>query len=606
MTLPRWWLPALLSALLLLPAAPAGAVTVTELQQGLAGSPSPGAPVVGPDGNVWFTDHGAIGRLTPGGAITEFSQGVPAGETPADSIVVGSDGALWFPLTGVASHAIGRLDPATGMITHYATAADASSVVEGPDGNVWFLGGAAQPAIGYVTPTGAVTEITSGFNVGASIEALAPGPDGNMWFLDDGASDAVGHVNLHVNPHTVAETTSGVSNNNLGQITAGPDGHTMWFTGSTVLGKITLPAGTVTEITAPNNGLQPGAETDEIMVGPDNNLWFDDQDNGHDAIGRINPATFAVTEFPLKTATAPWTMSFGFDGNIYAVQTGLVAQMTQAGAVTEFPTSSAMSGMDNDSIIPAPDGNLYYNDLGTPIAMVEVNLQHAPTAATGAASAITTSSATVAGSVTPLTADTTVSFRYGTTPTALNQAAAAGTLHASTTASPVAAQLAGLPAGTTVYYEAVATNANGTTTGSVQAFTTVSSPPAPAPGPSTTAASVDDQRLTLVTPSPLVCIAASARLPVTFTSSRAGRSHTHLRLRLVTFTIDRGVKHTRHARHRTVVTYTPNATAQSSPAREQLSLKGLAHGTHTLKVLATYTVGRRTVTKTLSAKFLVC
>jgi streptogramin lyase len=611
---------------------PAAAITVTEFTQGLAASPNPGAPTAGPDGNVWFTDHGAIGRITPAGAITEYTQGIPGGDSPANSITLGSDGALWFCLTGT-SPAIGRIDPTTGTISDFGLTSNPQSVTEGPDGNVWFIGGAGMgtPAIGYITPTGKVTEITTGFSaVSPAPEAIAPGPDGNMWFLDNGGSYAVGHVDLSTTPHTLAETSSGVDQTAvLGNLAGGPDGN-VWFTASGAIGKVTLPLGTVSEVMAGTNGLQSGAEPDEIMVGPDNNLWFDDQYNGFDAIGKIVPSTFSITEYPLKTATTPWTMTFGSDGDVYVAQTGQVAQLTTSGKVTEFPTKSNTSGMDNDSMILGPDGNVYYNDFGAPLAIVQVNLDEKPTATTGAATAITTSSATISGSVTPLSAATTVSFQYGTTP-ALGSTAPAVTLPASASASPVSANLNGLPASTKIYYEVQAANANGTTTGAMQSLTTAAAPtsttttPTTTPTPparSVTVARIGDQRLTLTTPPSQGCTARRSQLPANFTSTASRGSHERLHLIRVAFFIDKGIKHkhretSRSGRKRrtvTVTTYSANATSHTTPANVALTLAALRSGIHTLTVRATYsqTVGPRRHrhkqirTKTLSARFRVC
>ncbi|MGO9958896.1 MAG: hypothetical protein ACLP50_23525 [Solirubrobacteraceae bacterium] len=617
--------------------APAGATTITEFTAGLAASPSPGAPTAGRDGNVWFTDHGAVGKITPAGAITEYTQGIPVGDTPADSITVGSDHALWFCLDGTTP-AIGRIDPATGTITHFALASDPQSVVEGPDGNVWFMGGAGTPAIGYITPGGHVTEITSGFTTATpEPEAITPGPDGNMWFLDVGSPYSVGHVDLSTTPYTLSETSGGVDPLEvLGNLTAGPDGN-VWFTAAGAIGKVSLPAGTVTEIMAGTNGLQSGAVPDEITPGPDGNLWFDDQYAGFDAIGKIVPSTSSITEYPLTTATTPWTMTFGSDNKIYAVQTGLVAQMTTSGHETELPTASSTSGMDGDSMIQGPDGNVYYNDLGTPLAIVQINLDQKPAVTTGAATAVTASSATVSGSVTPLSAQTTVTVRYGPT-TALGSTAPAAILPASTTATTVSANLTGLPASTTIDYEVVATNANGTTTGAMQSFTTAAAPttptitttptPTPTPTPTATpppsviAARIGDQRLTLTTPSAQVCTASTATLAASFTSTTVGGSREHLHFIRVAFSIDKGVTHTRHETIRargkrrtvTVTTHSPNATERSSPATVKLRLAGLKPGLHTLTVAGSYseTAGRgrkrhkQFKTKTLHAQFRVC
>src|SRR5262249_59780556 len=51
--------------------------------------------VAGPDGNIWFTESSAnkIGRITPGGVITEFAAG--AASRPR-ALFVGPAAALWF------------------------------------------------------------------------------------------------------------------------------------------------------------------------------------------------------------------------------------------------------------------------------------------------------------------------------------------------------------------------------------------------------------------------------------------------------------------------------------------------------------------------------
>jgi streptogramin lyase len=79
----------------------------------------PNSIAAGPDGNVWFTSlttrslpnigtPPAIGRITPGGEITEFRAGMTYASSP-DGIVSGSDGALWF--TDRERRSIGRLVP---------------------------------------------------------------------------------------------------------------------------------------------------------------------------------------------------------------------------------------------------------------------------------------------------------------------------------------------------------------------------------------------------------------------------------------------------------------------------------------------------------------
>ena len=76
----------------------------------LASGSGPNSITSGPDGNLWFTEVGkdAIGRITTGGVVTEFTQGLPANVTP-NIITAGPDGNLWFTENGLS--AIGRITP---------------------------------------------------------------------------------------------------------------------------------------------------------------------------------------------------------------------------------------------------------------------------------------------------------------------------------------------------------------------------------------------------------------------------------------------------------------------------------------------------------------
>jgi virginiamycin B lyase len=74
---------------------------ITEFTEGLTPNCRPVNIALGTDGNLWFTETaGKIGRITPGGVISEFSEGLTPGSHPMD-IALGADGNLWF--TEVAS-----------------------------------------------------------------------------------------------------------------------------------------------------------------------------------------------------------------------------------------------------------------------------------------------------------------------------------------------------------------------------------------------------------------------------------------------------------------------------------------------------------------------
>jgi len=102
--------------------------------------------------------------------------------------------------------------------------------------------------------------------------------------------------------------------------------------------------------------------------------------------------------------------------------------------------------------------------------------------ATSAPSAITTSAATISGSVNPQGAAVKVSFQFGTT-TAYGQSTRPQTLGVGNTPIGLTAQLTSLPVGTTIHYRAVAQTDFGTFTGVDQTLTTLRTvPPPPAIG----------------------------------------------------------------------------------------------------------------------------
>src|SRR5205807_545031 len=80
---------------------------------------------VGPDGNLWFTETSTdkIGRITPGGVVTEFSSGITADSGPY-YITAGPDGNLWF--TEFFGNKIGKITT-TGTVTEYSAGLSSGS-----------------------------------------------------------------------------------------------------------------------------------------------------------------------------------------------------------------------------------------------------------------------------------------------------------------------------------------------------------------------------------------------------------------------------------------------------------------------------------------------
>ncbi len=128
----------------------------------------------GPDGNLWFTQAsqsapGAIGRITPSGAITLFS--LASSVTPL-SITAGPDGALWFTMIEGAAETgkIGRITT-SGELSYFRPPDHSllpKDITTGPDNALWFTqmgaAGGATPKIGRVTTAGAFNEFPIAFD----------------------------------------------------------------------------------------------------------------------------------------------------------------------------------------------------------------------------------------------------------------------------------------------------------------------------------------------------------------------------------------------------------------------------------------------------------
>lgn len=93
---------------------------------------------VGQDHNIWFSQStSTIGRLTPGGDVTQFPLSPSVNIDPTGSITAGPDGNVWFALD---NGEIGRITT-SGEITYFTlpdSSAEVSLSAEGPDRAVWF------------------------------------------------------------------------------------------------------------------------------------------------------------------------------------------------------------------------------------------------------------------------------------------------------------------------------------------------------------------------------------------------------------------------------------------------------------------------------------
>jgi streptogramin lyase len=257
-------------------ASTAGVITEYPLPTPGAG---PSGMVAGPDGNMWFVEHsaGKVGKITPAGEITEYS--IPTPGAGPHHITLGADGNLWFTETEV--NKIGRITT-DGVIDEFDVPTDDTGpvgIAAGSDGNVWFTESRAG-SVGRITPTGAITE----FPVpGAHGQwSLATGADGNVWYTH-GQVHAIGRVTMD---GAVTEFPTDDPDSMPNFVGAGPDGN-VWYTdmrpGAYKVGSVT-PAGEVTEYPLTGSGLPTG-----ITAGPDGEIWFTTVDGSALVRMRLTP-----------------------------------------------------------------------------------------------------------------------------------------------------------------------------------------------------------------------------------------------------------------------------------------------------------------------------
>lgn len=192
------------------------------------------------------------------------------------------------------------------------------------------------------------------------------------------------------------------------------------------------------------------------------------------------PYSFTISGSNLSTANVNVAALSGYE---YATATGgpytNTLSITQAGGTF----TQQVYVRFKPTAVQSYNGNIAVSGGGvsTPVnaAAVGSGVNSAPTVTTGAASAITQTSATAAGSIPDIgcSAITAYGIEYSTTngfPNGTGTQVAASNLSSGNFSS----NLTGLTAGTTYYYKAYATNGGGTGYGTQQQFTTQSLSPA--------------------------------------------------------------------------------------------------------------------------------
>jgi sugar lactone lactonase YvrE len=124
---------------------------------------------------------------------------------------------------------------------------------------------------------------------------------------------------------------------------------------------IDTDTGKITEFPLPTPGAQPYG----IVRGPDGNIWF--TESGANQIGRINPTTGIIQEFPIDSAGSDQAESItvGPDSNLWFTLTGTnkigAMNPTTGKMVGEYGVPTANAGLAQIVADPA-DGDLWFTE----------------------------------------------------------------------------------------------------------------------------------------------------------------------------------------------------------------------------------------------------
>jgi virginiamycin B lyase len=302
---------------------------ITEFTAPTAMSSLDSRIVLGADGDLWFTEFGAIAAFNPSNPNTGTTLNVtktvalPGGSHEApEGITAGPGGTIWYTegvfnsgFTGFASFGVGEINANTGTLikeTPVVAASEPDGITAGPDGNIWFtVTGTATVAgtIDSINPsTYKITTLPIPTNVVATPApiGIVAAPDGNLWF-----SDSSGAIGVVADTQLVAQPVANVGLNSPFGLTV-TDEYANGVVDTAFNGSVTIRLSN-----NPSSGTLSGTLTVNAVNGVANfsGLKLNSAGNGYTIAASSSVTTapptstttngFNVTSSPTPTPTSP-------------------------------------------------------------------------------------------------------------------------------------------------------------------------------------------------------------------------------------------------------------------------------------------------------------
>jgi streptogramin lyase len=304
---------------------------------------------------------GSAAIAAPVGGLKQFR--VPTANSQPRAITNGSDGNRWFTegteFTGAPAK-IARITSA-GDITEFAPdVADGCNVciitdiAQGPGGILYITSN--DPTLmrfnvatqSFETPVQMPNTSALGGNLAVSAT--------DVWITDFN-NDVVWRYQLSTGQFTSFPVSD------PGDVAVDAAGNA-WFTqpgdvnapGTSNIGRIDAATGTVT--TTPTTDGSTTVAPRSITVAADGQIWFTARFVPQ-GVGRLDPATGAVTIFLTPSNPGPQDIAASPDGTVWFTQTtkGNIARIDNAGVITE---AKAVKGSGPSGITVAPSGDPWY------------------------------------------------------------------------------------------------------------------------------------------------------------------------------------------------------------------------------------------------------